>query len=66
MLTWLTRHDTIVALALVGGAFSLIAWVLAGHGMRERPIARWCTGAAYAFMGASMVLFIVAGLRVAG
>ncbi len=63
MLDWLTRHDTIVGLALAGGALSVLSWLLPGRRGAAAPLARWCNGAAYAFMAASILLFIIAGLR---
>jgi hypothetical protein len=62
MLHWLTRRETIVALAMAGGVFSIASWALAGRSPGGASLARWCNGAAYAFMGASMLLFILAGL----
>lgn len=60
-LHWLVRRETIVALAMAGGAFSIAAWALAGRADAGAALARWCNGAAYGLMGASMLLFIVAG-----
>lgn len=62
MLASLMRHETIVAFAVIGGAFSLLSWALVSRGQRGAVLARWCNGVGYAFMGASMLLFIVAGL----
>jgi hypothetical protein len=63
MLALLTRHETIVALALVGGALSGLSWLLSSRGGSAAAAVRWCNGVAYAFMAASMALFIVAGFR---
>lgn len=60
-LPWLTRRETIVALAIVGGAFSLAASVAGAR--RIGRVAAWCNAAAYGLMGTSMLLFILAGLR---
>lgn len=61
LLPWLTRRETIVALAIAGGAFSLVS-SLAGA-RRVGRMAAWCNAAAYGLMGTSMLLFILAGLR---
>lgn len=58
----ITSHQGVVALAVFGGVLSLAAAVVGARGEGARRTARWINGAAYAFMGASMVLFIVAGL----
>ena len=62
MMGFFTSHQAIVALAIAGGVFSIAATLLAARGDGARRTARWVNGAAYGFMGASMVLFIVAGL----
>ena len=61
VLHWLVRRETIVALAMAGGAFSIASWALAGRAPAGASLARWCDGAAYGLMGASMLLFILAG-----
>lgn len=58
---FLTERATIVALAVIGGAFSVAA-ILA----RRRGVEHWgkrLDWAGYAFMGVSMFFFIAAGLR---
>ena len=59
---FITSHQAVVALAVSGGILSLAAAFLAARGEGARRTARWVNGAAYGFMGASMLLFIVAGL----
>jgi hypothetical protein len=56
-----TAHQAVIALAVAGGVLSLAAPVIASRGEGARRVARWLNGAAYGFMGASMVLFITAG-----
>ena len=58
----MTSHQAVVVLAIAGGALSIAAAVLGMRGDGARRVARWCNGAAYGFMGASVVIFIVAGL----
>lgn len=52
----LLAKPVIVALAIVGAALSVGASVLKGH-------AKWLNAAGYTAMGASMLLFVIAGLR---
>ena len=59
---FITSHQAIVALAIMGGVLSLAAAFLGARGGDAGRMARWVNGAAYGFMGASMVLFILAGL----
>ena len=59
---FIASHHVVVALAVAGGVLSLAAAVVGARGEGARRTARWINGAAYGFMGASMVLFIVAGL----
>lgn len=61
MLAPLLKHETIIALAVVGGVFSILSSVLAARGGGS-GVARWCNFVAYGFMGASIALFIFAGL----
>ena len=58
----ITSHQVVITLAIAGGVLSLAAAFLAARGEGARRTARWVNGAAYGFMGASMLLFIVAGL----
>lgn len=60
-MNWLLDHTTIVALAACGGIASVAASLLKARGVLSgEAIRRWNIGA-YVLMGASMVLFIVAG-----
>ncbi len=61
LLHLLTRHETIVALAVTGAILSILASVLSRRPAAGAAAARWCNRAGYAFMGASMLLFVVAG-----
>lgn len=59
---WLFNRSTVIALALAGGAFSLLAsWCHSNNRVSEQQL-HWLNRAAYLFMGASMVLFVCAGL----
>ena len=53
----------VIALAVAGGALAVLASVLQVRGILGAKGARNLNYAAYAFMGASILLFIVAGLR---
>jgi len=61
LLQWLLRRETVIALAVVGGLFSVAAWLLSSRRAVVPAAATWCNRAAYAFMAASMLIFIVAG-----
>ncbi len=63
MLSLITRHETIVALAALGGILSALAWMLDRRGASPSSLILWCNRAAYALMGTSMLLFVVAGFR---
>ena len=63
---WLFGRATIITLACIGGIASTIAWVLQRQGGRAARYAKAVNIVAYAFMGASVVLFIAAGLRGGG
>lgn len=60
---WLLDHTTIVTLAACGGIASVMATALKDRGVLSQAAIRRCNIAAYALMGASMLLFIVAGLH---
>lgn len=68
---WIFSRAVVVTLALTGGVFSLAAmWLRKRPTMPERAATDWAvTWAArldaisYGFMGVSMLLFIIAGLR---
>jgi H+/Cl- antiporter ClcA len=58
---WLLDRTTVIGLAIVGGAFSILAsWCQS----REKParFAKRLNKVAYLFMAASIILFIVAGM----
>lgn len=52
----------VIALAIAGGVFAVLASVLQTRGVVGERGARNLNYAGYAFMGASMLLFVVAGL----
>jgi hypothetical protein len=53
----------VVALAVLGGVFAALALLLQMRGKVDEKGARLLNYAGYGFMGASMLLFIIAGLR---
>jgi len=61
METVLTR-PVVIALALTGAALSVLALFLRKR-MKTENLARQLDAASYAFMGISMLLFVVAGFR---
>jgi len=58
---WLFNRPTIIALAIVGGAFSLLASWCHSRGVLSAQQVVWLNKAAYFFMIISVVLFIGAG-----
>lgn len=58
---WIPSRAVIIALALAGGALSVVAIVLRGKG-RDGPWVRRLDAASYLFMGVSMFFFIASGL----
>lgn len=58
----LLDRKVVIALALAGGICSAAASLLQVRGMVSERRARQLNYAGYAFMGASMVLFALAGL----
>jgi hypothetical protein len=55
---WLTRRETVIALAVLGAVASVIATL---PRVRASGLARTLNAAGYALMATSMLLFIVAG-----
>jgi hypothetical protein len=53
----------VVALAVLGGVFAALALLLQMRGKVDEKGARLLNYAGYGCMGASMLLFIIAGLR---
>jgi len=58
----LLDRGVVIALAVAGGALALLASFLQVRGIMGTKGARNLNYAAYAFMGASMLLFALAGL----
>lgn len=59
---WLFNRSTVIALALAGGAFSVLAsWCHKTNRVSKDQL-HLMNRAAYVFMAASMVLFVCAGL----
>ncbi len=52
----------VIALAVAGGVFSALASILQMRGVVSERGAKTLNYAGYAFMGASMLLFVYAGL----
>lgn len=59
----LLDRRVVVALAVAGGALSMLGSILRMRGTVGERGARRLNHAGYAFMGASMLLFVLAGLR---
>ena len=62
-MSWLLAREVIVALALLGGAASMLAIALQKRGARSPLSIRRLNLASYVFMGLSVLLFIISGLR---
>ena len=60
---WLLTREAVIALAVLGGVFSVAASVLQVRGTIGAPRARQLNVAGYACMGVSMLLFIIVGYR---
>ena len=63
---WLFDRSTVIALAVLGGVFSIITSVCLSKGWITEQQAKLLNKAAYACMGVSMFLFVGAGLLGAG
>jgi membrane protein required for beta-lactamase induction len=59
---WLLDRTTVIALAIIGGACSILASWCQSREHLSTPYAGWLTRASYVFMGVSIVLFIGAGM----
>jgi hypothetical protein len=57
---WILSRETMIAMAVLGGAASLLATL---PRIRSAGLARALNATGYALMGASMLIFIVIGLR---
>jgi hypothetical protein len=57
---WVLTRETVIALAVLGAAASVLASL---PRIRSAGLARSLNAAGYALMGASMLIFIVIGLR---
>lgn len=60
---WLLSRETVVALAVLGAAASMLASLLQRNGRLTAAAAARLNALGYGLMTASMVLFIVAGFR---
>lgn len=60
---WLLSREAVVALAVLGAVVSLAASLLQSNGSIAPARARQLNATGYGFMAASMLLFIVIGLR---
>ena len=61
-MNWLFERPVVITLAIIGGALSLAAMLMQNKSAMEQWSRRFNL-ASYFFMGASVVLFIIAGLR---
>lgn len=59
---WLLARPTVIGLAVAGGVLSLLAMSLRKQQGKEK-LAGQVDVAAYAFMGTSILLFIIVGFR---
>ena len=57
---WLFERSTVIALAIAGGVFSVLASLCQSR-VTEHQL-KMLNRAAYAFMGASIILFVLVGL----
>jgi hypothetical protein len=60
---WLLTRETVIALAVLGAAFSTSASYLQVRGKISAARASQLNIVGYAFMGLSMLLFIIVGFR---
>jgi len=58
---WLFSRPLVIALAVIGGAISLLVPWCKSRGVLTEQQLVWLNKASYVFMGASIVLFIGAG-----
>jgi predicted membrane channel-forming protein YqfA (hemolysin III family) len=58
----LLNRTTVIGLAVIGGVLSVLASWCQSQNLITQHRAAWLNRIAYAFMAASMVLFIAAGL----
>lgn len=59
---WLFERSTVIALAIAGGVFSVLASLCQSRGWVTEHQLKMLNRAAYAFMGASIILFVLVGL----
>ncbi|OED36130.1 hypothetical protein AB833_28315 [Chromatiales bacterium (ex Bugula neritina AB1)] len=59
---WLFDRSTVIALAVIGGVFSILASSGRLQGWATESQVRLMNRAAYAFMGISIILFVCVGL----
>lgn len=60
---WLLHRSVVVGIAVVGGILSLFALLLQRQRHGSDKLVQKLNLLSYVFMGASMLLFIIAGLR---
>ena len=66
MIDLFLNRTTVISLAVIGGAFSVLASWCKSRGVVAEQKVIWLNKAAYVFMAASIVLFIGAGIFGAG
>jgi hypothetical protein len=59
---WLLHRPVVVGIAVIGGVFSLLAILLQRRHGSDKLVQK-LNLVSYAFMGASVLLFLIAGLR---
>lgn len=63
MPAWLISREVVVGLAIIGAVVSMLAAALRSRGVLGEAKARLVNRTGYAFMWASISLFIIAGFR---
>jgi uncharacterized membrane protein YGL010W len=66
MIDLFLNRTTVISLAVIGGAFSVLASWCRSRSLISEQKAVWLNKAAYVLMAASIILFIGAGLFEAG
>lgn len=62
MIDLLLSRPTVITLAVVGGVLSILVTICRMRNLMSEEKLAWINKLSYGFMGASMVLFVVAGL----
>ncbi len=62
MLDFFLQKSVVISLAVIGGTLSLLVSWLTVKGVTSERTIKFLNKTAYAFMGASMILFVTVGL----